>query len=83
MGEIYSMAKSKQTLVYKCVQPEIIKDVANTYKHHKIAQHIEDLYALILYQLQEIHNYRMGTIADVHRNAWKQYDQIILNQENI
>lgn len=81
MGKICLMAKQQnKELIYQCINHKTISDIANTYKDHKVAQHIEDLYKLILYQLQEIHNYRAGTIADIHRNAWKQYDEITLQK---
>lgn len=73
------MAKPEKELIYRCIYPENIKIIANTYKDNKVSEHIEELYKLILYQLQEIHSYRSGTIAEKHREAWKQYDDIIIN----
>ena len=73
------MAKQTKELIYKCINPENIRNIANTYKDHKVSEHIDDLYKLILYQLQEIHSYRSGTISEKHRDAWKQYDDIIIN----
>lgn len=73
------MAKHNKKLIYQCIQPDNIKIIHNIYKEHKVAEHIEHLYQLILYQLQEIHSYRSGTIADKHREIWRNYDNIILN----
>lgn len=77
MGKNNYMVKSEKELVYKCISKDKIKEIANIYKDNKVSEHIEDLYALIRHQLQEIHVYRSNVIANKHSSAWHQYNDII------
>lgn len=78
MGKDNFMAKPDKELIYKCIDPQTIKEISNMYKEYKISEHIEALYSLIMYQLKEIQQCRASEIADRHMIAWKQYDDITL-----
>ena len=74
------MAKTTKELIYNCIHPDNIKNIANIHKDHRVSEHIEELYNLILYQLKEIYSFRSGTIAEKHRESWRHYDDIILGK---
>lgn len=63
----------EKTLKYLPVLPHNKKIIANIYKDNKISEHIDELYALIDYQMNIIAEQRSVIIADKHREAWKQY----------
>lgn len=68
------MTKQIKELKYHCISQEIVSQISNIYKDYKVAEHIEDLYNLIQYQLKEIHAKRSQHIAEKHHIAWKQYE---------
>lgn len=69
--------QTKQTkeLKYNCISKNVVSEIANIYKDYRVAEHIQDLYNLIQYQIQEIHQKRSEQIAFKHQIAWEQYNQ--------
>lgn len=48
-------------------------EIKNIYKDNKIAEHIDNLYDLIDYQMKIISEQRSIIVAEKHEEAWKQY----------
>jgi hypothetical protein len=48
-------------------------EIKNIYKDNKIAEHIDNLYYLIDYQMRIISEQRSIIVAEKHKEAWKQY----------
>lgn len=77
MTDIYEPLTKKDTnpLRYECFQPEIRHHIASLEKNPKICKHINDLYELIAYQMQQITTKEAFIISQKHKEAWKQYKQ--------
>lgn len=75
-NEIYEPLTKKDTnpLRYECFQPEIRHYISSLEKHPEVCKHINDLYELIVYQMQQIMVKESFIISQKHKEAWKHYE---------
>ena len=62
-------------LKYLEILPTKKQEIKNIYKDYQVSEHIDNLYAIIEYQMQVIAEQRAVIIAENHREAWRQYDR--------
>jgi len=75
--EIYQPLTKADTapLRYTCFMPETRKIISEIDKHPEVCKHINELYELIAYQMQDNHKMSAFIIAKKHQEAWKMYDR--------
>lgn len=81
--EIYTpLTKAdKHPLRYSCFQADVRDRIGSIEKHPEVCQHINDLYDLIAYQMEQIFRKEHELTANRHKEAWKRYDQPIENYD--
>lgn len=83
--EIYTpLTKAdKLPLRYSCFQPEVRDHILSIEKHPEVCQHINDLYDLITYQMEQIFRKEHELTANRHKEAWKRYDKSIEDYDTV
>ena len=59
---------------YEPMSPDKVKLIMEAYKHEQVYGYILELYELINYQKEMIHQQRIEIIGLKHKEAWKRYD---------
>jgi hypothetical protein len=83
--EIYEPLTKKDTnpLRYACFQPEVREHILSLEKHPDVCKHINDLYDLIAYQLEQMFRKEHELIANRYKEAWKRYDKPIEDYDSV
>jgi hypothetical protein len=83
--EIYTpLTKAdKHPLRYSCFQADVRDRIGSIDKHPEVCQHINDLYDLIAYQMEQIFRKEHELTANRHKEAWKRYDKPIENYDSV
>ena len=70
-------------LRYHCFQPEVRERIKSIEKHPEVCNHINDLYDLIAYQMEQMFRKEHELIANRHKEAWKRYDKPIEDYDSV
>lgn len=70
-------------LRYACFQPEVREHIKSIEKHSEVCKHINDLYDLIAYQMEQMFRKEHELIANRHKEAWKRYDKPIEDYDSV
>jgi hypothetical protein len=83
--EIYTpLTKAdKRPLRYSCFQADVRDRIGSIDKHPEVCQHINDLYDLIAYQMEQLFRKEHELIANRYKEAWKRYDKPIENYDSV
>lgn len=83
--EIYTpLTKAdKHPLRYSCFQAGVRDRIQSIDKHPEVCQHINDLYDLIAYQMEQIFRKEHELTANRHKEAWKRYDKPIEDYDSV
>ena len=70
-------------LRYACFQPEVREHILSLEKHPDVCKHINDLYDLIAYQMEQLFRKEHELTVNRHKEAWKRYDKSIEDYDSV